>query len=65
VGGWEGGGGLRRVQGSIPLCDAKLLSISTTFRARGKTGGTYYAVTIGAINKNGTYSIDFDDGDKI
>jgi hypothetical protein len=37
----------------------EVFSISTTFRARGKTGGTYYAVTIGAINKNGTYSIDF------
>ena len=56
----------KKVQGWFPLCDANLLSIGTTSRARarGKTRGEYCSSKIGAINKNGTYDIDFDDGDR-
>ena len=51
---------LRKVHGRIPLCDANLLTISTTSRARGKSGGGYIydSGKIAATKKNGTYSID-------
>ena len=57
---------LRKVHGRIPLCDANLLTISTTSRARGKSGGGYIydSGKIAATKKNGTYSIDVDDGGK-
>jgi hypothetical protein len=57
---------LRKVHGRIPLCDANLLTISTTSRARGKSGGLYIYESgkIAATKKNGMYSIDVDDGGK-
>jgi hypothetical protein len=57
---------LRKVHGRIPLCDDNLLTISTTSRARGKSGGGYIydSGKIAATKKNGTYSIDVDEGEK-
>ena len=48
---------------NMEYCQAKDLSVGTKMQARFKTKGAYYPGKVSKMNADGTYNIQFDDGD--